>query len=128
MGDTHIATIPVVDAPPSRRPELKALAAAPPARRSAWAHYRPILTSRDFLFAAATGLLALASWMVLLAGGPAAVVNALGLAAALVGGALIAWGAVGGVMRGKLNVDELVTIAIVAAVSVQEYLGAALVA
>jgi Cd2+/Zn2+-exporting ATPase len=123
-----LSTTPVLDAPPSRRPEIAELTAAPPARRSAWTHYRPILTSRDFLVAAATGLLALASWVALLVGGPAAAVNALGLAAALIGGALIAGDAVGGVMRGKLNVDELVTIAIIAAIFVQEYLGAALVA
>jgi Cd2+/Zn2+-exporting ATPase len=55
-------------------------------------------------------------------------VAALGIAGAVAGGAAISWGAVRGLLRRELNVDELVTIAIAAAIYVGEYWGAALVA
>ena len=93
-----------------------------------WERYREVFTSRDFLFSLLTALLTLCSWGLSLAGAPAAVVTALGVAGALAGGLPIAVGAVRGLISREVNVDELVTIAIVAAILVGEYWGAALVA
>ncbi|MBI3973969.1 MAG: cation-translocating P-type ATPase [Chloroflexi bacterium] len=93
-----------------------------------WAHYRPALTTREFLFAVATGLLTLVSWGLWLAGASPWLANTIGIAGALVGGAPIAWGAVAGLRSRQLNVDELVALAIVASLLVGEYWGAALVA
>lgn len=98
------------------------------ARASTWAYYRAALTSPDFLFAVLTAVLTLASWLLFLAGGPSTVVVVLGVAGALAGGLPIAWGALRGLLAHALNVDELVTIAIAAALAVGEYWGAALVA
>ncbi|HEX2326058.1 MAG TPA: HAD-IC family P-type ATPase, partial [Chloroflexota bacterium] len=101
---------------------------ARPGARGTWEHYRGALTSADFLFAALTALLTLASWLLSLAGGPPAVVAGLGIAGALAGGIPIAVGALRGLLAREMNVDELVTIAIGASIYVGEYWGAALVA
>ena len=99
-----------------------------PQARGVRAVYSNALASRDFLFAALTALLTLASFALALAGGPTPLVTGLGLAGALSGGLAIAWGALRGLLARELNVDELVTIAIAAAIVVGEYWGAALVA
>ncbi|NCV02661.1 MAG: cation-translocating P-type ATPase [Proteobacteria bacterium] len=72
------------------------------------------------------------SWVIWLVGGGdpvwsvASVVT--GWVGALVGGAVIARGAIAGLWNREVNVDELVTIAIVASLVIGEYWGAALVA
>jgi Zn2+/Cd2+-exporting ATPase len=104
--------------------EAKALARS---SRSFFDQYRPVFTSGDFVTALLTGGPALASWIVSLAG-LEPMSSALGLAGAIVGGGRIAIGAVRGLVRREMNVDELVTIAIIASIVVGEYLGAALVA
>jgi Cd2+/Zn2+-exporting ATPase len=86
------------------------------------------LTSSDFVFAVLTLLLTLVSWGIHLAGGPEPLVRWIGIAGALAGGIPIAYGAVKGLLAREMNVDELVTIAIVAAIIVGEYWGASLVA
>ena len=78
--------------------------------------------------AAATLLLTLVSWGLYLAGGPPTAVTALGWAGATIGGAVIARGAIGGLIRREMNVDELVIMAIIASLVVGEFWGAALVA
>src|SRR6266545_1719997 len=97
-------------------------------RASVWTWWREALTGFDFLFAVLTLALTLVSWSVHLAGGPEPVVRWTGLAAALIGGLPIAYGALKGLTARTFNVDELVTIAIVASIVVGEYWGAALVA
>jgi Cd2+/Zn2+-exporting ATPase len=90
--------------------------------------YRSVLTSQEAVAAAVTALLTLVSWGAYLAGAPPTIVAVLGIAGALAGGLPIAWGAVQGLIRREMNVDELVTLAIAAALIVGEYWGAALVA
>jgi Cd2+/Zn2+-exporting ATPase len=90
--------------------------------------YRGVLASQEAIAAAVTALLTLVSWGAYLAGAPPTIVAVLGIAGALAGGLPIAWGAVQGLIRREMNVDELVTLAIVAALIVGEYWGAALVA
>ena len=111
------------------------------------AQYRAVWSSPDFITSAATILLITASWLTSLGGiGIGLPVDdtswlaalagsetdwlapALGLAGVAIGGAKIAVGAVRGLLERELNVDELVTIAIVAAVILGEYLSAGLVA
>ena len=111
------------------------------------AQYRAVWSSPDFITSAATILLIAAAWLTSLAGiGIGVPVDdaswlarlagsetdwlapALGLAGVVIGGAKIAVGAVRGLLERELNVDELVTIAIVAAVILGEYLSAGLVA
>src|SRR3954469_21739579 len=105
---------PVVAAPPGER-ETEAAAAT--ARPGAWARYRPILGSR---------LLTLASWALFLGGAPASMMAALGLAGAPAVVSVVAGGAVVGVLRRETKVDELVMMAIAAALIVGEYLSAGL--
>src|SRR5688500_14501602 len=96
--------------------------------RSFWSTYREALTSSDFIFAALTLVLTLISWGLHLAGAPQIAVTVTGIAAALAGGSPIAYGAIKGLIARELNVDELVTIAIIASIVVGEYWGASLVA
>jgi len=121
---------PTSVAPPPLAPEPEGLerVVAPAARASAWGHYREALTSSDFLFAVLTIVLTLVSWGIHLAGGPESVIRWTGIAAALAGGIPIAYGAIKGLIARELNVDELVTVAIVASIAVGEYWGASLVA
>ncbi|MAG37062.1 MAG: cadmium-translocating P-type ATPase, partial [Dehalococcoidia bacterium] len=93
------------------------------------AQYQAVWRSPDFIAAALTLLLTTASWLTGAAGsGPEWLAPALGLVGTAIGGAKIAVGAGRGFMNRELNVDELVTIAIVAAVIMGEYLSAGLVA
>jgi Cd2+/Zn2+-exporting ATPase len=96
--------------------------------RSFVSRYSKVLRSTDFLAATATFVFAVASWLVSLVATTRTPSNMLAIAAAAVGGSVIAVGAVRGLLKRQTNVDELVTIAIVASVAVGEYLGAALVA
>ena len=97
--------------------------------RAALVRHREVWSSWDFLAAAITGTLIAVSWLIGLADLSLPwLAPAVGLAAVAVGGATIALGALRGLMQRRFNVDELVTIAIVAAVIAGEYLSAGLVA
>src|SRR5687767_4273832 len=98
------------------------------ARSAFWSTYREALTSSDFVFAFLTLALTLVSWGLSLIGAPEIAVTVTGIAAALAGGIPIAYGALKGLVARELNVDELVTIAIIASIVVGEYWGASLVA
>ena len=97
-----------------------------------WDTYREVITGTEFVSAFLTLGLTLISWVIWLVGGDdpvwsvASVVT--GWVGALVGGAVIARGAIAGLWNREVNVDELVTIAIVASLVIGEYWGAALVA
>ena len=97
-----------------------------------WDTYREVITGSEFVSAFLTLGLTLISWVIWLVGGDdpvwsvASVVT--GWVGALVGGAVIARGAIAGLWNREVNVDELVTIAIVASLVIGEYWGAALVA
>ena len=97
-----------------------------------WDTYREVITGTEFVSAFLTLGLTLISWVIWLVGGGdpvwsvASVVT--GWVGALVGGAVIARGAIAGLWNREVNVDELVTIAIVASLVIGEYWGAALVA
>jgi Cd2+/Zn2+-exporting ATPase len=90
--------------------------------------YRELLRSRDFYRIALAGALALASY--LWDRGAAAVSNvgiALALLSVAINGVPIVWGALKGVLERRVNVDELVSIAIVASLIQGEFLTAAVV-
>jgi Cd2+/Zn2+-exporting ATPase len=90
--------------------------------------YRQVLTSREFIIAAATGILILLSAILSLAGTPYWVHTSFAIAGIAVGGITIALGAIKGILKRQVNVDELVTIAIIASTIYGEYLSAAFVA
>ena len=121
----HSAPPAALSEPEAQRPEGLTAGAA---RASFWGTYREALTSSDFLFAALTLVLTLVSWGIYLAGGEEPIVRWTGIAAALAGGLPIAYGAIKGLLAREMNVDELVTIAIIASIVVGEYWGASLVA
>ncbi len=97
-----------------------------------WDTYREVITGTEFVSAFLTLGLTLISWLIWIGVGDdpvwsvASVVT--GWVGALVGGAVIARGAIAGLWKREVNVDELVTIAIVASLVIGEYWGAALVA
>ena len=97
-----------------------------------WDTYREVITGTEFVSAFVTLGLTVISWVIWLVGSGdpvwsvASVVT--GWVGALVGGAVIARGAIAGLWNREVNVDELVTIAIVASLVIGEYWGAALVA
>ena len=90
--------------------------------------YRELLRSADFYRIALAGALALASY--LWDRGATAVSNvgiALALLSVAINGVPIIWGALKGVLERRVNVDELVSIAIVASLIQGEFLTAAVV-
>ncbi|MEW6720050.1 MAG: cation-translocating P-type ATPase [Thermodesulfobacteriota bacterium] len=90
--------------------------------------YQELFRSRDFYIASGAALLALASYAVDSGGGsPSFMGNALALASVLINGSPIVWGAVKGLIERKVNVDELVSLAIVASLLQGEFLAAAVV-
>ncbi len=90
--------------------------------------YRELLRSRDFHRIALAGLLAAASYVWdRLAGGHTATGMGLALASVAINGVPILWGAVRGLIRRQMNVDELVALAIVASLIMGEFLAAAVV-
>ncbi len=99
----------------------------PPRRRGLLESYRDVIVSRDFAATAAALALILLSVAADLLGSPT-LATILALAGVAVGGLFIVVGAVEGLISRELNVDELVSIAIVASVLVGEYLSAAFVA
>jgi Cd2+/Zn2+-exporting ATPase len=96
-----------------------------------WDAYGEALTSGEAYASYTTLTLALASWGISLVGGddPTWTLTAVvvGWAGALAGGLVIARGAVAGLIRREVNVDELVTLAMAASLYAGEYLSAALV-
>ncbi len=93
-----------------------------------WQTYRPVVRSSHFRTVAATGVLILAAWLVSLAGVDVPyLATGLALAAVAIGGLGIVWGALQGLWQRQVNVDELVSIAVIASVLAGEYLPAGLV-
>lgn len=110
--------------------------------------YGPVLRSSHFRTVAATGVLIVAAWLVSFTGeggegqhlhfgqtvtislvpaGESFIAVGLALAAVGIGGLGIVWGAVQGLRQRQVNVDELVSIAVIASVLLGEYLSAGLV-
>ncbi len=90
--------------------------------------YRELLVSRDFYRVAFAGALALASYTVDRVYGSATYAGlALALGSVLLNGGPIVWGALTGLLERRVNVDELVSIAIVASLIQGEILTAAVV-
>ncbi len=113
-----------------------------------WQMYGPVVRSSHFRTVAATGVLILAAWLVSFTGeggtgqhvhlgqtltislvpeGQSSIAVGLALAAVVIGGTGIVWGALEGLRQRQVNVDELVSIAVIASVLVGEYLSAGLV-
>ena len=93
-----------------------------------WQTYRPLVRSSHFRTVAATGVLIIAAWLVSLAGVDVPyLAEGLALAAVGIGGLGIVWGALQGLRQRQVNVDELVSIAVIASVLAGEYLSAGLV-
>lgn len=90
--------------------------------------YRDLLISRDFMRVASAGGLALASvlWD-RIHGGSTSVGLGLAWISVALNGLPIVWGAIRGIFRGEVNVDELVSLAIVASLIEGEVLTAAVV-
>jgi Cd2+/Zn2+-exporting ATPase len=93
-----------------------------------WQRYEVVIKTRDFAITATTGVLILVSAILSLFPVSPVVPMMLALIAVAVGGLTIAVSAIRGLLSRKINVDELVTIAIVASVIYGEYLSAAFVA
>ena len=113
-----------------------------------WQTYGPVVRSSHFRTVAATGVLILAAWLVSFTGeggtgqhfhlgqtltislvpeGQSSIAVGLALAAVGIGGLGIVWGALQGLRQRQVNVDELVSIAVIASVLLGEYLSAGLV-
>jgi len=91
--------------------------------------YKDLVDLKEFTSCALGGVLALGSWMWGHFGWqPAGMAMALAVASVLVNGLPIVWGALRGLFEKRLNVDELVSLAIVASMIQGEYLTAAVVA
>ena len=93
-----------------------------------WRRYAAVIRTPAFVITVATGLFTLIGALLSISGVTPLVPRIFALAAVAVGGLTIAIGAVRGLLRRQINVDELVTIAIVASVIYGEYLSAAFVA
>ena len=90
--------------------------------------YQELLKLRDFYIAAGGALLALASFLVdYHRDAPSLAGLGLALGAVAVNGLPIVWGALKGLVRREVNVDELVSLAIVASLAQGEFLTAAVV-
>ncbi len=90
--------------------------------------YRELIRSRDFYRVLSAGALAAASFFYdRYSGGASGVGTALALVSVLVNGSPILWGALKGLAARKVNVDELVALAIVASMVQGEFLTAAVV-
>lgn len=90
--------------------------------------YRELFRSKDFYPVAAGGILALLSYLVDgAAPGTSMTAQILALVSAGLNGFPIIWGAVKGLMEREVNVDELVSLAIIASLIQGEFLTAAVV-
>jgi Zn2+/Cd2+-exporting ATPase len=90
--------------------------------------YKTVLTSRPFIMTATTAILVVSSAVVGLFRGLSLAATVLALVAIVTGGLPIVIGAIQGIFRREMNVDELVAIAIIASVLFKEYLSAGFVA
>ena len=90
--------------------------------------YEDLLKLRDFYIAFGAALLALASYIVDYGdASPSMVGNVLAIASVAINGFPIIWGAVKGLINREVNVDELVSLAIIASLIQGEFLTAAVV-
>ncbi|MEW6657312.1 MAG: cation-translocating P-type ATPase [Thermodesulfobacteriota bacterium] len=90
--------------------------------------YRHLLQSREFARVLLAGLLALASYLYDKVYGPGTIPHLmLALTSVVLNGLPILWGAVTGLWRRQVNVDELVSLAIIASLVQGEFLTAAVV-
>ncbi len=90
--------------------------------------YQELLQSREFHRTALAGVLALSSfWLGRNGLAPSYVTTLLALSSVALNGLPIVWGAIQGLMERRVNVDELVSIAIVASLIQGEFLTAAVV-
>lgn len=90
--------------------------------------YRELLQSGEFLRALLAGILALAGFLWdHQAGFPTAPGMVLALASVALNGLPIVWGAIRGILQRRVNVDELVSLAIIASLVQGEFLTAAVV-
>ena len=89
--------------------------------------YRELVRSRDFLRVLVAGALAAVSFAWDLGGAPSRVGLGLALASVALNGVPIVWGALRGLWERRVNVDELVAIAIIACLLQGEFLTAAVV-
>jgi Cd2+/Zn2+-exporting ATPase len=90
--------------------------------------YRELMRSSDFVRTLAAGALALASYVWDRHSGAATPIGmGLALLSITINGVPIIWGAVTGVLQRKVNVDELVSLAIIASLLQGEFLTAAVV-
>lgn len=90
--------------------------------------YRELLRLTDFYLSGLAGLLALASFILDYGRGQTSLYgDILALAAVAINGAPIIWGAIRGLWQRQVNVDELVSLAIIASLLEGEFLTAAVV-
>ena len=90
--------------------------------------YRELFRLRDFYISFGAALLALASYLIDYGNStPSILGNVFALIAVAINGFPIIWGAVRGLMERKVNVDELVSLAIIASLIQGEFLAAAAV-
>ena len=90
--------------------------------------YQELFRLKDFYYAFAAAILALLSFMIDYGNQlPSLSGNALGLISVAINGSPIIWGAIRGIIDRKVNVDELVSLAIIASLIQGEFLTAAVV-
>lgn len=90
--------------------------------------YRELFRLRDFYISFGAALLALASYLIDYGNpSPSVLGNSFALVAVAINGFPIIWGAIRGLMERKVNVDELVSLAIIASLIQGEFLAAAVV-
>jgi Cd2+/Zn2+-exporting ATPase len=90
--------------------------------------YRELVQLKDFYYALAAALLALLSFIIDYGRpAPSMVGNLLAIVSVAINGAPIIWGAIKGLLERKVNVDELVSLAIIACLIQGEFLTAAVV-
>jgi len=90
--------------------------------------YRELFRLRDFYISFGAALLALASYLIDYGNpSPSVLGNSFALVAVAINGFPIIWGAIRGLMERKVNVDELVSLAIIASLIHGEFIAAAVV-
>jgi Cd2+/Zn2+-exporting ATPase len=90
--------------------------------------YRELVQLKDFYYAFAAAVLALLSFIIDYGTpAPSMVGNLLAIISVAINGAPIIWGAVKGLLKRQVNVDELVSLAIIASLIQGEFLTAAVV-
>jgi Cd2+/Zn2+-exporting ATPase len=90
--------------------------------------YQELFRLRDFYFAVAAAVLALVSYIIDRGNESASLIgNTLAIISVAINGAPIIWGAIKGLLEKEVNVDELVSLAIIASLIQGEFLTAAVV-